>query len=54
MSLFAEMYGAPLTVYMLASWLGSRFPALQATHCGGHLWNDLIGWKGDPASVPST
>ena len=51
-ALFAEMYGAPLTVYLLASWLGSRFPALQATHSGGHLWNDLIGWQGDPHVSP--
>ena len=51
-ALFTEMYGVPLTVYLLSSWLGSRFPALQATHSGGHLWNDLIGWKGDPHVSP--
>lgn len=51
-ALFTEMYGAPLTVYLLAGWLGSRFPALKATHSGGHLWNDLIGWKGDPHMSP--
>jgi protein-S-isoprenylcysteine O-methyltransferase Ste14 len=51
-ALFAEMYGAPLTVYLLASWLGNRFPQLKATHGGGHLWNDLIGWQGDPHVSP--
>ena len=51
-TLFTEMYGAPLTVYLLGSWLGSRFPLLNHTHAGGHLWNDLIGWKGDPHLSP--
>lgn len=51
-ALFTEMYGIPLTVYLLSGWLGSRFPALQVTHSGGHLWNDLIGWQGDPHLSP--
>jgi protein-S-isoprenylcysteine O-methyltransferase Ste14 len=51
-ALFTEMYGAPLTVYLLSGWLGTQFPALKATHSGGHLWNDLIGWKGDPHVSP--
>ena len=51
-ALFTEMYGVPLTIYLLSGWLGSRFPALKATHSGGHLWNDLIGWKGDPHVSP--
>jgi protein-S-isoprenylcysteine O-methyltransferase Ste14 len=52
LALFTEMYGIPLTVYLLSGWLGSRFPALQATHSGGHLWNDLIGWSADPHVSP--
>lgn len=52
LALFTEMYGVPLTVYLLSGWLGSRFPALQATHSGGHLWNDLIGWTADPHVSP--
>ena len=51
-ALFTEMYGVPLTVYLLSGWLGERFPALQATHAGGHLWNDLIGWRFDPHLSP--
>jgi len=51
-ALFTEMYGFPLTIYVLSGWLGSRFPALTLTHSGGHLWNDLIGWTGDPHMSP--
>jgi protein-S-isoprenylcysteine O-methyltransferase Ste14 len=51
-ALFTEMYGVPLTVYLLSGWLGDRIPALEATHAGGHLWNDLIGWTGDPHLSP--
>lgn len=51
-ALFTEMYGVPLTIYLLGSWLGSRFPLLRDTHSGGHLWNDLIGWRGDPHLSP--
>ncbi|MFS8097419.1 isoprenylcysteine carboxylmethyltransferase family protein [Lentzea alba] len=51
-ALFTEMYGIPLTIYLLGSWLGSRFPLLRDTHAGGHLWNDLTGWTGDPHLSP--
>ena len=51
-ALFTEMYGIPLTVYLLSGWLGSTIPGLQATHAGGHLLNDLIGWQGDPHLSP--
>lgn len=51
-ALFTEMYGIPLTVYLLSGWLGSVFPGLRATHAGGHLFNDLIGWSGDPHLSP--
>jgi len=51
-ALFTEMYGFPLTMYLVSGWLGSRFPALSLTHSGGHLWNDLIGWTGDPHLSP--
>jgi len=51
-ALFAEMYGFPLTIYLLSGWLGSVFPALAPTHAGGHVLNDLIGWQGDPHLSP--
>lgn len=51
-ALFAEMYGFPLTIYLLSGWLGSSVPALVPTHAGGHLLNDLIGWEGDPHLSP--
>ena len=51
-ALFTEMYGIPLTVYLLAGPLGAQFPAVKATHSGGHLWNDLFGWQGDPHLSP--
>ena len=51
-ALFTEMYGYPLSVYLLSGWLGSRFPGLGLSHSRGHLWNDLIGWNGDPHLSP--
>jgi protein-S-isoprenylcysteine O-methyltransferase Ste14 len=51
-ALFTKMYGFPLTIFLLSGWLGSRFPQLLPTHAGGHLWNDLIGWTGDPHLSP--
>ncbi|MFF5035659.1 methyltransferase family protein [Nocardia salmonicida] len=51
-ALFTEMYGFPLTIYLLAGPLGNRFPNLGFTHAEGHLWNDLIGWELDPHISP--
>lgn len=51
-ALFTEMYGIPLTIYLLAGPLGNRFPNLGLSHAQGHLWNDLIGWTGDPHLSP--
>lgn len=52
-ALFTEMYGFPLTVYLLSGWLGSRFPALNPySHDAGHLWETLLGWKGNPHLNP--
>jgi len=52
-ALFTEMYGFPLTLYLLWGWLGNRFPGLDVmSHDAGHLWETLLGWKGDPHLNP--
>lgn len=43
-ALFTEMYGFPLTIYVLTAFLGSRYPALNPfSHEGGHLWVTFLG-----------
>lgn len=52
-ALFVEMYGFPLTIYLLSGWLGQRLPSLDlSSHNAGHLWETLFGWKGDPHLNP--
>ena len=52
-ALFTEMYGFPLTIYLLSGWLGSRYPGVNLlSHNSGHLWETLLGWKGDPHLNP--
>ncbi len=48
-ALFTEMYGFPLTIYLLSGWLQKRYPQLDLlSHDAGHLWWTLLGIKGDP------
>lgn len=47
-ALFAEMYGFPLTIYLLTSFFGSKFSNLDFTHDNGHILNTILGIKGDP------
>ena len=52
-ALFTEMYGFPLTIYLLSGWLGSAFPGIDLlSHNTGHLWETLLGWQGDPHLNP--
>lgn len=52
-ALFTEMYGFPLTIYLLSGWLGSRYPGLHfLTHDAGHLWWTLLGSHGNPHLHP--
>jgi len=52
-ALFTEMYGFPLTIYLLSGWLGSAFPGIDLlSHNTGHLWETLMGWQGDPHLNP--
>jgi protein-S-isoprenylcysteine O-methyltransferase Ste14 len=48
-ALFVEMYGFPLTIYLMSGWLQTKYPSLDLmSHNTGHLWSTLFGEKGDP------
>jgi protein-S-isoprenylcysteine O-methyltransferase Ste14 len=56
-ALFTEMYGFPLTIYLLSGWLGSRFPEIDFfSHDAGHLLEvflqALFGWQVNPHIGP--
>jgi protein-S-isoprenylcysteine O-methyltransferase Ste14 len=52
-ALFVEMYGFPLTIYLLSGWLSRKFPGANLlSHDMGHLWYELLGFRGDPHSNP--
>lgn len=43
-ALFSEMFGYPLTIYILTSILGKKYPVLDPfNHINGHLWVALAG-----------
>ena len=52
-ALFTEMYGFPLTIYLLSGWLASRMPGIDLfSHDSGHLLEELFGWRGNPHFGP--
>jgi protein-S-isoprenylcysteine O-methyltransferase Ste14 len=52
-ALFAEMYGFPLTIYLLSGWLQSRYPGVNwFSHDAGHLLEMLFGWRANPHFGP--
>jgi protein-S-isoprenylcysteine O-methyltransferase Ste14 len=52
-ALFAEMYGFPLTIYILSGWLQSRYPGVDwLSHDAGHLLEMLFGWRTNPHFGP--
>ena len=52
-ALFTEMYGFPLTIYLLSGWLHSRFPGIDwFAHDSGHLLEMMFGWKASPHFGP--
>lgn len=52
-ALFAEMYGFPLTIYLLSGWLQRRFPSVDwLSHDAGHLLEMLFGWRVNPHFGP--
>jgi len=52
-ALFTEMYGFPLTIYLLSGWLTEKYPEINwLSHDAGHLPEMLFGWRGNPHFGP--
>lgn len=52
-ALFSEMYGFPLTIYLLSGWLQTRFPGIDwLSHDAGHLPEMMFGWRSNPHFGP--
>jgi protein-S-isoprenylcysteine O-methyltransferase Ste14 len=52
-ALFVEMYGFPVTIYLLSGWLQTRYPGVDwFSHDAGHLLETLLGWRANPHFGP--
>lgn len=52
-ALFTEMYGFPLTIYLLSGWLTTQYSSVDwLAHDSGHLPEMLFGWRGNPHLGP--
>ena len=52
-ALFTEMYGFPLTIYLVSGWLSTHFPGIDwLSHDAGHLLEMMFGWKTNPHFGP--
>lgn len=52
-ALFTEMYGFPLTIYLVSGWLQRSYPDVDwFSHDAGHLLEMIFGWKAHPHLGP--
>ena len=52
-ALFTEMYGFPLTIFLLSGWLQTNYPGIDwLAHDSGHLPEMLFGWQANPHFGP--